>query len=164
MNPKLNKDHWIVALAVILTVSLIQGIAAAFKTVRWLWRLFVHAVFYRFGPGKITFPETSRHSISWSNAYLPFAVSNPVFAAKERLTQEEAGALVASLMKIGQTNPTSRENWGKDGPCDQLTWNAIPYRPWRAPALSLRRRPDDVQLRAEVQWQPLTDHKLAWTA
>lgn len=164
MHTDTKKDHPIVAASVILTMALFHGFSGAFKTVRWLWRLFLHVTFYRFGPGKITFPERSRNSISWSNSYLPFVVSNPVFAAKERLTQDEAGKLVGALMKIGQTNPASLENWGKDGPCDQLTWNAIPYRPWRAPALSLRRRPDDVQLHAEVQWQPLIQHQLAYTS
>lgn len=164
-----NKTHPIVAAAVVMTMALHDGFIAAFKTVRWLWRWFLHLTWYGQGPGKVSLvelphqkatdgeligkmviesmPATNTLGQREPNTVVSintrFRVSNPIFEQKDRLTHSEAEELVAAVRRA---NPMPT-------PGDTLIWKGLTYRYIEVPSLNLRRRPDDVYLNSERRWE-----------
>lgn len=151
-----TKDHAIVVAAVMFSNVLILGFFGAFKSVRWLWRMLLHVTYYQQGPGKVACREKGIATLMWDDINLAFTVSNPIFAAKQRLTHVEAARLIQSIRSLDNELEPTAIRWDRLMPKMRLIWKGQPYRAWQVPALNLRRRPDDVTLNSELRWQPTT--------
>lgn len=170
-----NKTHPIVAASVIMTMALYDGFVGALKTVRWLWRWFLHLTWYGQGPGKAqlvgivdqlpTDGELIGRMLLGAHVDIDSAPS--VIAGVQQMPEKVltvntifrvSNPIFAQKERLTHSEAEElvaavRRECPMPTPGETLVWKGMTYRYVQVPSLNLRRRPDDVYLYSERRWE-----------